>query len=194
MKPVATRNFGVRVTPGVDLVDDDAHGLVAEIFEVQLNWTTFNVAFMPFEPAMAPPFSAATTAGKGVAGWQTAADARVELFYHNRFVVTPYDPLAGQDFLYPSRYGAPIPGEVWFGKPWEPEDGVVFYTSTDQHKILTADLEQLLETHSERNFDERALDLQGRPVIDFLVDRFQASRLVPDELLHWLGLQRIVTV
>ncbi len=189
MKPMATRDFGVQVVPGSELVDADLHALVSDIVEVQLNWT-YDVTFIPFEPAMAPPFSAGTTTWKEVDEWTTPADARVSLFYHDRFVVTASDPLAGQEFAFPSQYGAPVPGEAWFGKPWEPGNGVVFYTSTDQFRTLTADLQRLLETHSSRNFEERALDLRGRPVIDFLVDRLQTSRLVPDKVLQFLGLER----
>lgn len=189
MKPVATRDFGFRVTPESEMVDDDLRGLVTGIVEAQLNWQ-FDVSFIPFEPAMAPPFPADTSAWREIGRWQTPADARLELFYNSRFVVTPYDPLAGQEFRFSSQYGAPAPDSVWSGDPWEPKDGVVFYTSTEQYEILTADLEQFLETHSGRNFEEQALDLQGRPVIDFLVDRLRTSRLVPDDMLHRLGLER----
>lgn len=69
---------------------------------------------------------------------------------------------------------------------------MVLYTTSEHYRTLEVDLGHLLETHQERNFDERALDLQDRPVINFLVDRLQTSRLVPDEVLHWLGLQRTV--
>lgn len=189
MKPVATRDFAFQVTPEVELVDDDVRGLVAGIFEAQLNWQ-FTFQFLPFEPGMVPPFPADTTPWRNIEGWQTPADARMGLFFHSRFVVTPYDPLAGQEFRFSSQYGAPPPGEEWDNDPWKPGDGVVFYTSTEHYGVLTADLERFLETHSGWNREERALDLQGRPVIDFLVDRLQLSRLVPDELLHWLGLER----
>ena len=189
-KPVATRDFAIQVTPGAELVDGHVRALVAGIVELGLNWTTYNVAFIPFEPPMAPPFPADPPTGPGIDGWRTEADARVELFFDNRLVVTPYDPLAGQERAYASRYGAPLSGEVEFGPPWQPRPAVVFYTSTDQYGTLTADLERFLETHSGWNREERALELEGRPVVDFIVERLQTSRLVPDDLLYWLGLSR----
>lgn len=193
MKPVATRNFAFQVTPEAEMVDEDGRELVGGILEARLNWQ-FDVSFIPFEPAMAPPFPADTSAWRTVGTWRTPADARLDLFYNSRMVVTAYDPLAGQESRYPSQYGAPPPDSVWSDDPWEPQDGVVFYTSAEQYRVLIADLEQFLETHSGWNREERALDLQGRPVVDFLVERLQTSRLVPDDMLGWLGLERTVTV
>ena len=191
MKPVVTRDFPIEVTPGAELVDDGVRELVEGIFEVRLN-RQFDFTFIPLEPGMIPPFSFAAAAQKEVEAWQTPADARLALFYGSRFVVTPHDPLADHEVRFPSQYGAPIPGTVGHGEPRPPREGVVFYTSTGQYEAITADLERFLQPYESRHYDERALDLQGRPVVDFLVDRLQNSRLVPDDLLYWLGLERTV--
>jgi hypothetical protein len=192
MKPVATRNFPIQVTAGGDLVDDQVRGLVSGIFEVRLN-RQFDFTFIPFQPGMAPPFTADTTASTGVEAWRTPADARLDLFSHSRYVITGHDPLAGQELRYPSRYGAPVPDDAASGEPLKPSDSVVFYVSTEEYEILTADLEKFLEPSTSAKFDDRALDLTGRPVVDFFVDRLPASRLVSDDVLHWLGLKRAVT-
>ena len=191
MKPVATRNFPIQVSREDDAEDEDLRRLAVGILEVRLN-RRFDIMFIPFEPQMAPPFRDDTTAWRDLDEWRTPADARLAHFYRNRFVVTAYDPLAGQELRYPSQFGAPVIGEVGGGEPWKLRDGVVFYTSTEQYEILTTDLEQFLVPYTSPNYDERALDLQGRPVVDFLVERLQSSRLVPDEMLHWLGLERAV--
>ena len=191
MKPMATRNFGIQVTPEAEMVDDDLRDLVAGVTDIELNWQ-FRFRFIPFEPAMAPPFPADTSPWRNFTGWATPAEARLELFFHSRFVVTPYGPLADQEFRFSSQYGAPPPDETWDDDPWKPGDGIVFFTSADAYETLTEDLRQLLATHSGWNHERGALDLQGRPVVDFLVDRLQTSRLVPDDLLHWLGLERTV--
>lgn len=189
VKAIPTRDFAIRVAPEYEDVDDDARGLVEGVMRVKLNWL-FNFTFIPFEPQMAPPFLANSTSWTDVDDWQTPADARLTLFFNSRFVVTPYDSLAGQELHYSNQASDSVQDH----QNLRFRDGVVFYTSTEQYKILTADLEQFLETHSGRNFRERALDLQGRPVIDFLVGRLQTSRLVSDEVLYWLGLERTVTV
>jgi hypothetical protein len=191
MKPVATRNFPIQVSREDDAEDDDLRRLTVGILEVRLN-RQFDIMFIPFEPPMAPPFQNDTTAWQDVDDWRTPADARLAHFYRNRFAVTAHDPLAGQELRYPSQFGAPV-DEVGDGRAWKPRDGVVFYTSTGQYETLMADLEQFLVPYTTLNFDERALDLQGRPVVDFLVERLQTSRLVPNEMLHWLGLERAVT-
>lgn len=194
MKPLPRRDFTVQVISESELDEDDEdRDLVRGIVEVQLNWT-IGIMFIPFEPVMAPPFLADTSQCKDANGWETPSDARIALFYRGQMVVTPYDSLAGQEFNYPSQHGAPTAGEEEFAGSWKPGNGVVFYTSTEQYGILMADLEQLSETHGTRNFHERALDLQDRPVINFLVNRIQTSRLAPDRVLHWLGLQRTVFV
>ena len=191
MKPVATRDFAIQVTPGAEMVDDEVRGLVSGIFEVRLNWQV-DFTFIPFEPGMAPPSVADSTRWKGVEAWRTPADARLEFFYHSQYVITGCYPLAGGEFRYLSQYGATVINDVRHANPWKPENSIVFYTSTDQYKVLTADLEKFLETHSGWNREECALDLRGRPVVDFLVDRLPTSRLVSDEMLYWLGLERAV--
>ena len=170
------RDFAVWVTPRTAATDHQRQ-LVRDIWTVRLNWT-FDFTFIPFEPPMAPPFptDGSTWADRR---WEAPIDARLWMFYDARFVITAYDLLAGQDFRYPADRNSR-----------NDPDGHVFYTSTEQYRILSADLEELVQTHSARKFTERALALQGRPVVDFLVDRLQTSRLVPERVLILLGLER----
>lgn len=185
VKAVPTRDFPIRVTPEYEDYNEAVGRLVEGVVRVKLNWL-FDFTFIPFEPQMVPPFLASNE-WKDVEDWQSPADARLALFFNSRFVVTSYDSLAGDEF----RYSNDTAGWEEDGRSRELRDDLVFYTSTQQYESLKRDLSELLETHQRRNFDERALALQGRPVIDFLVDRLQTSRLVQDEVLYWLGLRRL---
>lgn len=186
---MATRDFPIEVTRESEVMWEGVRALVTDILEIQLHGR-FDVIFLSFDPQMAPPFPTDTAEWNEFEEWETPTDARLGLFYGADFVVTPYDPLAGQEVRFPSWDPGRSRGVGGHNPRWEPKDGVVFYTPTEQYKILTADLEQFVETHSGQNREEKALDLQGRPVIDFLVERLQTSRLVPDETLYWLGLER----
>lgn len=170
------RDFAVWVTPRTAATDHERE-LVRGIWTVRLNWT-FDFTFIPLEPPMAPPFPTDRSAW-AYPRWEAPIDARLEAFYDARFVITASDLLAGQDFRYPADRNSR-----------NDPDGHVFYTSTEHYRTLSADLGELVQTHSARKFTERALALQGRPVVDFLVDRLQASRLVPERVLLLLGLER----
>ena len=170
------RDFAVWVTPRTAMTSRERE-LVRGIWTVRLNWT-FDFTFIPFEPPMAPPFPSDRSAWDYRNGGEPI-DGRLGAFYDARFAITAYDLLAGRDFRYPA-------GRNSRNDP----DGHVFYTSTEHYRTLSADLEKLVETHSARKFTDRALALQGRPVVDFLVDRLQTSRLVPERVLILLGLER----
>ena len=168
--------FAGWVTPRTAATEREGE-LVRDIWTVRLNWT-FDFTFIPFEPPMAPPFP---TDGSAWAdrSWEAPIDARLGAFYDARFVITACDLLAGQDSRYPAHRDSR-----------NDSDGHVFYTSTGHYRTLSDDLGKLVQTHSARKFTERALALQGRPVVDFLVDRLQTSRLVPERVLLLLGLER----
>ena len=178
---------------GSDLVDDQVAGLVDRIYKVQPNRTMYNVVFVPFEPEMAPRSPAVTSIQKEAEDWRTLADARLGLFYRADVAVTPHDALSGQELEFRSLYVAARVGEGGRYARWAMRDGVVFFTSTAEYEVLTADLEQFLEAHSDKHSENRALDLAGQAVIDFLVDRLQTSRLVPHELPAELGLERTLS-
>ena len=186
MEPEAARNFLVEIS-AVSHVDEQARGLVSGLFEIQLA-VDFTLLFTVFESQMAPPFPADTRVWEDFEDWETMADARLGHFYDAEFVVTACDARAGQELYFPSWHGARGYGVGGHGRRYEPVNGVVFYTSDDQYEVLTADLRQFLHGSPHDVFEGRALDLQGRPVLDFLVDRLQTSRLVPDEMRHRLGL------
>ena len=192
MKPNPNRNFDIWVGPEFDVEDPMVIELTSDIVNVRVNYS-FDVTFVPFEPAMAPPFPATPPHWTELPEPRTPADFRLFTFLNSALTVAPYDPLAGQDLLYPSWYGASEPGDPGYGQSWTPGTSVMLYTSTDQYRILAADVEEFLETHANRNGKAGALELQGRPLIDFIVERLPASQLVPDRTLAWLDLPRAGT-
>ena len=189
MKPNPSRNFDIWVSREFGDEDPAVVELAGDILSVRVNWS-FDAMFVPFEPAMAPPFATNPPRWTELPEPRTRADLRLAAFLGSSLTVTPYDPLAGQDFRYPSWSGASEPGDPRHGESWTPPTSVVLYTSTEQYRVLAADVEEFLETHANREDKPGALELQGRPLIDFLVERLPASRLVPDRTLDWLDLPR----
>ena len=192
MKPNPDRDFDIWVEPMFEGEDPAVVELAADIVNVSVNWS-FDVTFIPFELGMAPPFETDPPHWTELPEPRAPADLRLAAFLNSSLVVTPYDPLAGQDFRYPSWCGVPMPGDPDLAPPWTPGTSVVLYTTTEQYRILAADLEEFLDTHSRRTGKPRAFELEGRPLIDFLVERLPASQLVPDRTLDWLDLPRAGT-
>ena len=173
MESDVTQNFSVEIS-AVEHFSEHGRHLVNDTFETQL---AVNFRFL------------VTRAWEDYHDWETVADARLGHFYDAEFAVTPYDPRSGQELRFPSWRGTRGYGVGGHGRRYEPVDGTVFYTSTDQYSVLAADLKQFLHAGTDGMFKGQTLDLQGRPVIDFLIDRLQTSRLIPDGMLDRLGLK-----